>query len=308
MIKYSTNIAKSELNNEWAQNPLVYSLTPFTSFRDFGSDLINIFVLPCKLMLLSVGSLIESVSYLIRGFYYYCISLNDLALQNTVDCMDCAYTALKTLGLLLSSLLYAIVFLSRLFSTFFQWISSRHNGYIEITNVVPTQSLNQNNKVVTDALEEYVEFLRKVGADKEVIETVLREQDSDISVLEEQVALEKTKMRSSVTVAGMTHFQNPPNTNKKPRSSRYSELLREYKELFNTYPVLGLERLTTDEAHTRLTLQLIEQAHANCEEHHAKFLEIAEELLSESGALIQRVKDIFREFKVLERSTTMTRK
>ena len=162
------------------------------------------------------------------------------------------------------------------------------------SNTVSLHLLGQNNKVVTDALEEYVKFLRKVDADKEVIETVFREQDSDLSVLEEQVALEKTKMKSSVTIAGMTHFQNPLNTNKKPRSSRYSELLREYKELFKTYPVLGLERLTTDEAHTRLTLQLVEQAHANCEEHHAKFLEIAEELLSESGALIQRVKDIFK--------------
>ena len=308
MIKYSTNIAKRELNNEWAKNPLVYSLTPFASFRDFGSDLINIFVLPCKLLLLTIGGLIESVSYLISGFYYYCISLNDLVIQNTVDGVDCAYTALKTLGLLLSSLLYAIVFLLRLFSTFFQWISNRRNGYIEITNAVPSQSSNQNSKFVTDALEKYVEFLRKVDADKEIIETVLREQDSDLSVLEEQVALEITKMRSSVTVTGMTHFQNHPNTNKKPRSSRYSELLKEYKELFKTYPVLGLERLATNEAQTSLTLQMVEQAHENCEEHHAKFLGIAEELLSESGILIQRVKDIFREFKVLERSTTMTRK
>ncbi|PJD91380.1 MAG: hypothetical protein CK424_07095 [Legionella sp.] len=176
------------------------------------------------------------------------------------------------------------------------------------SNTASSYLLDQNSKLVTDALEEYVEFLRKVDADKEIIEAVLREQDSDFSVLEEQVAIEKSKMKSSVTVAGMTHFQNYPNASKKPRSSRYSELLREYKELFKTYPVLGLERLTTNEAQTSLTLQMVEQAHSNCEEHHAKFLGIAEELLSESGILMQSVKDVFREFKVLERSTAMTRK
>ena len=161
-------------------------------------------------------------------------------------------------------------------------------------NTASSYLLDQNSKFVTDALEKYVECLRKVDVDKEIIETVLREQDSDLSVLEEQVALEIIKMRSSVTVTGMTHFQNHPNTSKKPRSSRYSELLKEYKELFKTYPVLGLERLATNEAQTSLTLQMVEQAHENCEEHHAKFLGIAEELLSESGILIQRVKDIFK--------------
>lgn len=189
--------------------------------------------------------------------------------------------------------------------TFFGAIYNRGQSQ---SNTVSLRLLGKNNKVVTDALEKYVEFLRKVDADKEVIETVLREQDSDLSAIEEQVALEKIKMRSSVAFAGMTHFQNSPNASKKPRSSRYSELLREYKELFKTYPVLGLERLTTNETQTSLTLQMVEQAHANCEEHHAKFLGIAEELLSESGILVQRVKDIFREFKVSESSTTMTRK
>ncbi len=308
MIKYSTNIAKRELNNEWVQNPLVYSVTPFTSFFDFSLDLINVFVLPGKLMLLTIGGVIESVSYFVHGFYCYCKALSDLAAQNTVDGVDCAYTALKTLGLLLSSLLYAIVFLLRLFSTFFQWTLSRGNGYIEITNTLSPQSLDQNSKVVTDALEEYVEFLRKVNSDKEVIETVLREHNSSLSVFEEQIALEKTKTRSTVTVTGMTHFQSSPNTSKKPGNSRYAELLKAYNELFKTYPVLGLERLTTDLAQSSLTLDMVDQAYANCEEHHARFLEIAEELLSESGVLIQQIKDIFREFKELQRSTTMARK
>ncbi len=152
----------------------------------------------------------------------------------------------------------------------------------------------KNRKVVTDALEEYVEFLRKVNSDKEVIETFLREHDSDLSALEEQIAVEKTKMRSAVTVTGMTHCQSSPNTRKKPGSSRYSELLKVYNELFKTYPVLGLERLTTGLAQSSLTLEMVDQAYANCEEHHARFLEIAEELLSESGVLMQGMRDTFK--------------
>ena len=142
-------------------------------------------------------------------------------------------------------------------------------------NTASSHLLDQNDKVITDALEGYVEFLRKVNSDKEVIESVLCEHDSDLSALEEQVALEKTKIRSTVTVMGMTHFQSHSNINNKPKSSRYSELLKEYRELFKTYPVLGLEQLTTDEAQSSLTLQMVEQAHANCEEHHARLLGIA---------------------------------
>ena len=150
-------------------------------------------------------------------------------------------------------------------------------------------TLSQNDEAISRALEEYTEFFRKVGIDKDIIEAVLVEHDSAVTACGNLVATEREKLRQfSATVPGITHFQNTKRSITKSRSSRYSELFQEYKELFKTYPILGLQGWISGEEKWELTVEMVEQAQANCEEHHAKFLAVAEELLHESGLVAQR--------------------
>jgi hypothetical protein len=308
MTRYFTSIAENEFNREWVQNPRAYSLTPFTSFQDFGMDLSNILILPCKLAFLTVTSLIESVGYFAYGFYNYCRSVNNMDRQDITDGLHCGHVGLKTLGLFLASLLYLLVFLMRLCSTLFKWISNDRSGYIPITNTRSTQRIEQNDEAISRALEEYTEFFRKVGIDKDTIEAVLVEHDSAVTACENLVATEREKLRQfSATVPGITHFQNTKRSITKSRSSRYSELFQEYKELFKTYPILGLQGWISGEEKWELTVEMVEQAQANCEEHHAKFLAVAEELLHESGILNQKLEKIFSEFKELKKQISEMR-
>ncbi len=173
---------------------------------------------------------------------------------------------------------------------------------------LPLVRLSQNDEAISRALEEYTEFFRKVGADKDTIESILLEYDSAVAVCENLVATEREKLKQfSVTVPGISHFQNKGRIITKPHSSRYSELFREYKELFKTYPILGLQGWISGEEKWELTVEMIEQAQENCEEHHAKFLAVAEELLNESGLLNQKLESIFSEFKTLKKQISEMR-
>jgi len=254
------------------------------------------------LAFLTVASLIESMSHLVYGFYCCCRSLSDPALQNTTDGLYCAYTGLKTLGLLLVSFLYTLIFLSRLLSTFFEWIINGQNGYIPITNTRTPQRLNQNTDAINRALEDYTEFLKKVKSDKNTVETVLREHESELSACRQHF----DSLRKPTTK--ISHFQKDEPTVPKSGDSRYSQLSKEYIELFKTYPVAEFHLWTTSAEKAGLTFQIVEQAHINYEEHHVRFLSIAEELLSESNLLHQEVKDMFEEYKDLEKQISIMRR
>ena len=301
MAKYFTNIAENELNSERAQHFESYVMTPFASYQDFGIELSNIIVLPCKLFILTIASLVEALLSFAYAGDYYCRSLPDLSAQNVSDGWHSAYIGLKTFGLFLASLLYTLVFLVRLFNTILGWVFNCCNEYTPISDTRASQQLTEDNvESISRALSEYTDFIKKTGVDKDTIWQVLCEHDSELSAYDEQLATEYAKLeKSKATVTGVTHFQKTgPRT--KPRPSRYAELLKEYRELVKTYPVAEFHRWTTDEERDGLSLEMVEEAHANYEAHHTKLLGIAEELLTESGVTVQRSRNIIEKIEARE--------
>ena len=174
--------------------------------------------------------------------------------------------------------------------TFFGIVRNR-----QIQSITSTSSVRISNDEydsISKALSEYTGFIKKAGVDKETIWQILCEHDSELSAYDEQITIEHTKLEKSKTIiAGVTHFQKT-GLRTKPRHSRYSELLMGYRELVKTYPIAEFHSWTTDEERDGLSLEMVEEAHANYEVHHTKLLGIAEDLLTESGVTVQRARNI----------------
>ena len=308
MSKYFTNIAKNEIQSDWVQRPLTHALTSFTSFQDFGKELINIIVLPCKFLLLTIATAVEALVCLISFLYCYFCGFRDFVDRHTRDGWECASVVLKTLGLLLSSLLYSLVFCLRLISTFFQIGSNTNNRYITISDAATSYSslTRDNAKLLSSAKRRYGEYMSETSDDIEVICKTLGENSRELSVHDEKISIFCTKANhSKMSIKGITHFQQEDHTNSKPRSSRYCELLSVFRELAATYPKAEFEDWEAVEERRKITIVMVEEAHTNFEAHHMKLLDVAVELMTESGIDLQRARNIIRKIDDLDKQATI---
>ena len=306
MTKYFTNIAENELGNEWVRNPYAYATTPFNSYQDFGKGVLNIIGLPCKSIILAITSLIESVINYGCALYFYCRSLNDLAIEHSTNGQHCGYIGLKTLILFLASLLYVLMFLSRLLSTFWKWNSDRRNGYTPVSDTSLHAVSNQNDESISRALDEYTDLIEKAKSDRDNIWQILSEYDAEFTAHMSCIAAEHPKLSTSkVIVPGVTHFQKKTNTMSKLECARFTQLLNHYRELAKTYPIDGFINWSTSEAEANLTLSMVEEAYANYEAHHEKLLSVAEELLTESGITVQRARNVIKEIRERDKQVTI---
>ncbi|HVT63420.1 MAG TPA: hypothetical protein VHD33_08050 [Legionellaceae bacterium] len=95
-----------------------------------------------------------------------------------------------------------------------------------------------------------------------------------------------------MSIKGLTHFQKQNDVNSKPRSSRYCELLSVFRELATTCPKAEFEDWETVEERRKITVTMVEEAHANFEAHHMKLLDVAAELMTESGITVQPARNL----------------
>lgn len=308
MSKYFTDIAKNEIQADWVQRPLAHALTSFASYQDFGKELSNIIVLPCKFLFLTVAIAVETLVCLISFLYCYFCGCRDFVEQRSRDGWECASAILKTLGLLLLSLLYSLVFCLRLISTFFQIGSNTNNRYMAISDTTISQSLSprDNSKLLSSALRRYGEYFVETSDDIEIICKTLGENNRELAVHDEKISTFYTKaMTSKMSLKGITHFQKQNHANSKPRSSRYCELLSVFRELEKTYPKAEFEDWVTVEERRKITVAMVEEAHANFEAHHMKLLDVAVELMTESGITLQRARNIIRKIDDLDEQITI---
>ena len=306
MTKYFTSIAENELDNEWVRNPYAYAIKPFYSYQDFGMGLLNIIGLPSKAIILVITGLIESVVNYGCALYFYCRSLNELIEEHTTDGQHCGYVGLKTLGLFLASLLYVLIFLLRLLSTFWKWSSDRRNGYTSVPDTRILSLSNQNDESISRALDEYTDLIEKAKSDRDNIWQILSEYDTEFTAHMSCIAAAHPKLRTSkVIVPGATHFQKKTDASSKLEHAKFVQLMKDYRELAKTYPIAVFLYWSTSEEEANLTLSMVEEAHANYEEHHEKLLAVAKELLTESGITVHRARNTIREIKDLDEQITM---
>ncbi len=67
-----------------------------------------------------------------------------------------------------------------------------------------------------------------------------------------------------------------------------------FRELEKTYPKAEFEDWETVEERRKITVTMVEEAHANFEAHHMKLLDVAVELMTESGITVQKARDVVK--------------
>ncbi|PJD91377.1 MAG: hypothetical protein CK424_07080 [Legionella sp.] len=281
MNRYFTPIAENELKKDLFQHPGAYVVKPFASYQEFGWELGNIVVSPCKYLVLTVATLLESLAAVGRACYFY-RWLYELSKENYADGQRAAYIGLKTLGVFVLSLLHTLVVLCRLISTVFSVLSTLCRSE---PPVAPQAPLRDRLELITHAMERYESFMTEAGDDKRAISRNIREYYSEASELSKR--LDASKKHSDVSIKGITYFQSEKSQSSKESCSTHSELLAAYHELVKTYPKGEFENWTTNEEMRRITVALVEEAHSNYEEHHQKVLEVARELLGDLDATVR---------------------
>ena len=160
-------------------------------------------------------------------------------------------------------------------------------------NITTPQQSNQNDESIYRALDEYTDLIEKAKSDRDNILQILSEYDTEFTAHMSCIAAAHPKLRTSkVIVPGATHFQKKTDASSKLEHAKFVQLMKDYRELAKTYPIAVFLYWSTSEEEANLTLSMVEEAHANYEEHHEKLLAVAEELLTESGITVQRARNI----------------
>lgn len=155
------------------------------------------------------------------------------------------------------------------------------------------QTISDQMLVTSSALRTYGAFIKEASDEREMIWEILSNNASEYYAYENRIqtilaAHEKKHIQSR----GIHFFQNEVKTIRKSGNARYDALFAAYQELAKTYPMAEFERWTDKTDVYRITHAMAEQAHANYLAHHKKLLEVATELLAESGIMTQLARDL----------------
>lgn len=154
-------------------------------------------------------------------------------------------------------------------------------------------TISDQTHITSSALRSYGEFIKEASDDREMIWEILSNNASEYSAYENRIqTILDTHKKKHIQSRGIHFFQNDVKTIRGSGNARYDALFAAYQELAKTYPMAEFERWTDKTDVYRITHAMAEQAHTNYLAHHNKLLDVATELLAESGILIQRARDL----------------
>ena len=274
-----TKIAEQELKKDLYLKTLVYINKPYTTMSDFSLNFISIVFLPVFNICLTLLILIETTTLVCFSFYYY-LTNDEIKYDQYINtCNKSAKIDIKILlATIFVSLFMLIIFLFRLIVTI---ISSLYM-LINLEEMQLSQiSLIKREK---EALEKYNQLGSEIHEDLQLIKKYLKDLNLELnSHIGDKKNLDQEYKKLKNQLIMYSTFQQPEEYLTLQRESiRTDELSSMLQELIGNYP-----NATFNESST---IEEINAAYKELEEHHQKVVNIAVILFPDLNSFLTLVK------------------